>query len=93
MLDASQAMERARKYLEEFVPDFAAMDPRVEEIALSPDSSAWRVKLYAYTGDRSEAATLAELLRFRRIEKVISISAQDGALIGIKNPIPTSLAS
>jgi len=93
VIEAGQALEKARGYLEQFIPDFAALDPRVEEIALTPDSSTWRITLYAYKGDRSDAATLADLLRFRRIEKVISISAEDGALIGISNPVPASMAS
>lgn len=93
MLDATQAMEKARKYLEEFVPDFAAMNLKVEEIALTPDSSAWRIVFYGYSHPRSEPATLADLLRFRRTEKEVSVSAQDGALIGISNPLPVSLAS
>jgi hypothetical protein len=93
VIDASQALEKARGYLEEFIPDFAALDPKVEEIAVTPDSSAWKITFYAYRGDRSEATTLAELLRFRRIEKVVVVSAPDGALIGISNPHPASLAS
>lgn len=93
MLDASQAMGMARKYLEEFVPDFAALDLKVEEITLTPDSSAWKIIFYGYSHPRSEPASLADLLRFQRNEKIVSISAQDGALIGISNPLPVSLAS
>ncbi len=93
MLDAGQAMEKARKYLGEFVPDFAAMELKVEEIALTPDSSAWKITFYGYIHPRSEPASLADLLRYRRTEKIVSISSQDGALIGISNPQPLSLAS
>lgn len=94
MLDADQAMGKAWEYLERFIPDFAALQPKVEEIVFAADSSAWNIRLYAYRGgERSEGATLADLLRFRRIEKVVSVSAQDGALIAISNPAPASLAS
>ena len=93
MLDAGQAVSKAQEYLKQFIPDFAILQPRVEEIVLVPDSSSWRIRFYAYSGDPSKAATLADLMRFRRIEKIVLISAQDGGLIGISNPAPASLAS
>lgn len=93
MLDANQAMAKAQAYLEQFIPEFAVMQPRVEEIVLAPDSSVWKITLYAYNSDRSDAATLADLLRFRRITKIVSISAEDGSLLGISNPAPVALAS
>jgi len=93
VINATQAMDKARGYLEEFIPEFAASDPKVEEIILTPDSSTWKITLYAIKSDRTERGTLADLLRFRRTEKIVSIGAQDGALIGISNPVPASLAS
>ncbi len=94
MLAPKQAIEKARGYLEDVVPDFAALHPKVEEIARSHDSSQWKITFYAHTGDNLAVATLADVLMSRRrIEKVVSVSAQDGALIAVSNPVPTSLAS
>lgn len=93
MLAPREAIEKARGYLGEVIPEFAALGPEVEEIERSPDSSQWRVTFYAHTGDDSQPATLAELLKRRRIEKVVSVSAQDGTLIAVTNPLPSALAS
>lgn len=86
-------MAKAEKYLGQFIPDFAALNPKVDEITLAPNGSSWVIGLYAYTGDQSQAATLADLLKFRRIRKVVVVSAEDGSLLGISNPTPAALAS
>jgi len=93
VIDATQARGKAQEYLQQFIPDFAALDPKVDEITLAPNGSTWIIGLYAYAGDQSQAATLAELLKFRRIRKVVVISAEDGSLLGISNPAPAALAS
>ena len=93
MLAPGQAVERAREYLEEVIPDFAALQPKVEEMALTPDSSQWRIVFFAYTGEIKEAASLAELLSRRRMEKIVALSAQDGSLIAVSNPQALPLAS
>ena len=93
MLGPRQVVEKARGYLEDVVPDFAALHPKVEEIVRSPDSSQWKITFYAHTGDNPHIATLADVLNRRRIEKIVSVSAQDGELISVSNPTPASLAS
>jgi hypothetical protein len=91
MLAPKDAIEKARAYLQDVVPDFAALHPKVEEIVRSPDSSQWRVTFFAHAG--KAGATLADLLGQRRIEKIVSVSAQDGSLIAVNNPMPVTLAS
>lgn len=93
MIDPGEAVQKAQRYLKEVIPEFAALGPKVEEILRTPDSSQWKITFYAHTGDDAPAATLADLLKRRRIEKVVSIGAQDGALIAVSNPLPSSLAS
>lgn len=93
MIAPSQAVKKARGYLEDVIPEFAALKPKVEEIVRTPDSSTWKITFYAHSDDTPQAATLADLLRRRRIEKVVSVSAKDGALIAVSNPVPSSLAS
>ena len=89
MLAPGEVVERARGYLGEVVPDFAAMNPRVEEMVLSPDSSEWKVTFYVYTGDlNTKATSLAEIVSRRKIEKVVSIAPKDGTLIAVRNPPP-----
>ena len=93
MLAPKDAIEKARGYLEDVVPDFAALHPQVEEILRTPDSSEWKITFYAHTGSSAEAPTLADLIARRRIEKVVSVSSQDGSLISVSNPIAVTLAS
>lgn len=89
MLAPSEAVEKARGYLGEVVPDFAAMDPKVEEMVLAPDSSEWKITFFVYTGDlNSKATSLADIISRRKIEKVVSIAREDGALIAVRNPPP-----
>jgi hypothetical protein len=89
MLAPNEAIGKARTYLDEVVPDFAAMEPKVEEMVLAPDSSEWRITFYALgTGQKTEANSLADLLRLKRIWKVVSVGANDGALIAVRNPPP-----
>lgn len=89
MLAPGEVVEKARGYLGEVLPDFAAMNPRVEEMVLSPDSSEWKITFYVYTGDlNTKATSLAEIVSRRKIEKVVSIAPDDGALIAVRNPPP-----
>jgi hypothetical protein len=88
MLAADEVIGKARNYLEQVIPDFAALDPKVEEMVLAPDSSEWKITFYAHTDDNPKVATLADLIRRRRIEKVVSVAAEDGALIAVRNPPP-----
>lgn len=89
MIGPKDAIDKAREYLSDVLPEFAALQPKVDEIVRMPD--AWKVTFYAYTGEG--AATLGDLLARRRIEKVVSVSAQDGALEAVSNPVSLSLAS
>jgi hypothetical protein len=93
MISPREAVEKAHKYLEDVIPDFAALRPKVEGIERSSDSSVWKVTFSAQTSDDSKFATLTELLRYRRIEKVVSVSTEDGALVAVANPFPVSIAS
>lgn len=89
MLAPGEIVEKARGYLGEVVPEFAAMDPKVEEMVLVPDSSEWKVTFYVLAGDlNAKAVSLADLMGRRKIEKVVSIAPKDGALIAVRNPPP-----
>jgi hypothetical protein len=89
MLAPSEAIDKARIYLGEVVPEFAALKPRVEEMVLAPDSSAWKITFYAHKGEeKTDVTSLADLLRWKRIEKVVSVAANDGTLIAVRNPAP-----
>ena len=85
MLAPSEALGKARIYLGEVIPDFAALEPRVEEMVLAPDSSEWKITFSAYD-EKEKPSSLAHILR-QRIEKVVSVGA-DGAFIAVRNPHP-----
>jgi len=88
MLAPSEAVDKARIYLVEVIPEFAALEPKVEEMVLAPDSSEWKITFYAHSGDNPKTTSLADLINRRRIEKVVSIAAKDGTLIAVRNPPP-----
>jgi hypothetical protein len=86
MLAPSEIIEKGRVYLEAVVPEFAALNPKVEEMTRTPDSSQWRILFFAHSGDNPKTLTLGDLMGRRRIEKEVLVSAEDGALIAVKNP-------
>jgi hypothetical protein len=89
MIAPSEAINKARIYLGEVIPEFASLEPKVEEMVLAPDSSEWKITFYALSsGEKAKATSLADLLSLHRIEKVVSVGAEDGSLIAVRNPSP-----
>jgi len=91
MLEPKDVLGRARKYMVEVMPEFAQLDPKVEEISLAQDllgKSRWRITFYAYSANSGEPDSLADLVRRQRIEKVVSVAPDDGSLIAIENAPP-----
>jgi len=91
MLEPKNVLDRARQYLDDLFPEFAQLDPKVEEMSLTPDllgNSRWRITFYAYPRHDSEPNSLADLVRLQRIEKVVSVAPNDGSLIAIENAPP-----
>jgi hypothetical protein len=86
MLAPNEVIDKARTYLGQVVPEFAALKPKVEEMALDSRSSEWKIIFFAYSGDNPNAETLVDLLRRQRVEKVVYVGADDGSLIAVKNP-------
>ena len=37
MLEPKNVLDRARQYLDDLIPEFAQLDPKVEEMSLTPD--------------------------------------------------------
>ena len=85
MLAPKEALTKARTYLDEVVPEFAELNPKVEEMRLVNDK-CWKITFLAYPGEKQEEETLADLLRRQRIEKVVSVASEDGSLIAVENP-------
>ena len=87
MLAPNEVVEMAKSYLGQVVPEFAALNPHVDEMVLTPESPEWRITFYAERGDtKPEPTSLAHLLQSPRIFKTVVIGATDGELIAIRNP-------
>jgi phage pi2 protein 07 len=86
MLAPNEVLVKARVYLGEVIPEFAALEPKVEEMVLAHDSSTWNITFYARSKNISKPETVADMLSNPRIEKVVSVAANDGALIAVRNP-------
>lgn len=88
MLEPKEVLGKARKYLVDVIPEFAQLDPKVEEMSLGQDilgNSRWRITFYAYSDKDGDPNSLADLVRRQRIEKVVSVASDDGALIAVEN--------
>jgi hypothetical protein len=88
MLQAGEVVAKARFYLDQIMPEFTELSPKVEEMVLSPDSSRWKITFVAHMPEAPKAESLADLLSRRTIEKVVDVGASDGSLIAVRNPIP-----
>jgi hypothetical protein len=86
MLAPSEALVKARIYLGEVIPEFAALEPKVDEMVLANNSSRWEITFYARSGTNPKPATVADLFNNPRIEKVVAVNAEDGALLAVTNP-------
>jgi len=89
MLAPRDALGKARTYLEEVIPEFAALDPKVDEMKLSPheiNTQKWVITFYAPTEDNPKVETLADVIRRQRVEKVVSLDAEDGHLLFVGPP-------
>jgi hypothetical protein len=87
MLAPEEAIGKARTYLGKVVPEYVELEPKVEEIERTPDSTEWKITFCAMSGkERTEATSLADLLRLNKIRKIVSVGAEDGNLIAVKNP-------
>lgn len=85
MLAVTEVIDKARNYLGEVVPEFAALQPRVEEAEFSKDSSSWNITFAPPEGSNRKASSLADLVRYRRSGKTVYITAEDGSLVAVKN--------
>lgn len=87
MLPPNEVVEKAKFYLGQVVPEFAALHPFVDEMVLTPESPEWRITFYADRGDiKPEPTSLAHILQSPKIFKTVVIGATDGELIAIRNP-------
>ena len=85
MLAPEEAIGKARTYLGEVVPEFLALGPTVEEIERTPDTMQWTITFSAARKDAGEDNSLASLLRGSKVWKTVSVGAEDGLLVAVKN--------
>jgi hypothetical protein len=88
MLDASEVVDKAREYLDIIMPEFAALKPQVEEMALLQDQapSRWKITFLARLSGKPKAESLSDLLGRQTVEKVVYLFADDGGLVAVRNP-------
>jgi hypothetical protein len=91
MLAPHEALGKARTYLAEVIPDFAALGPKVDAMKLSgefndKEKQKWVITFYAPIEDTDKVETLADIIRRQRIEKMVSLDAEDGHLLVVGTP-------
>lgn len=83
MLAPEEAISKARNYLGEVVPEYVSLNPKVEEIEQTQDFSTWKISFSAM--EAKKASSLADLLSGNKVWKIVSVRAEDGSLIAVKN--------
>ncbi|OHB72807.1 MAG: hypothetical protein A2V70_01535 [Planctomycetes bacterium RBG_13_63_9] len=85
MIEVKTAVANALEFLGQMYPEGQIMDPRLEEVELSGDFSAWCVTLSFMT--RGEPRELAAVIRgggARRLYKVITVEGETGKVQSMK---------
>jgi len=83
-----EAIEIAKNYLVEVMPDLASAPAAIEldELETPPHESRWRFTFTVVQPfDASSNATLIQLMRSRRSTKSVEVDSSDGSLIAIRN--------
>jgi len=87
MLDVGDAIVKAKTYLTVIMPEYVALEPKVEEMELSDDMSKWEIKFSARPASDPKADSLADLFRPQEIRKVVAVRADDGSFVAVTNPV------
>ena len=82
MVDVETAVKIATAQLGKVMPDYAALNPSIEEFELSADGSVWNVTFRAKNPDATPYS--ASFYPYR--DKLVQIQTSDGELLAIKNP-------
>jgi hypothetical protein len=86
MLNTQEALEAARKYLNEVFPDFVHNDLRLEELESPLSGGRWRFTFSSATaGEVGSSSSLLDALRPRRTQKLVELDADSGMLVAVKN--------
>lgn len=88
MLEVNEVIGKARSYLTEVMPDFANLEPEIEEMVRSQDGPEWKITFQAQTQSNPKDESLSAVLGRRRIVKVVEVDGSDGSLIAVRNPPP-----
>lgn len=83
LIDLTGAVKAARENLATLFPEFSGMDVRLEEVETPLNAARWRLTFSAALPDKPEENSLADLLRPRRLRKVIEL-ADNGQLVSVK---------
>jgi hypothetical protein len=85
MLEVGEAVNRAKVYLSEIMPEFVQLQPQVDEMEFSEVPKAWKITFVARLNDTAKSDSLADVVRRRVVQKVVEVGANDGAFISVKN--------
>ena len=91
MLSVTEVVGKARTHLSEAMPEFAKLEPKVEELVRSQDPPRWEVTFRAGDPVDQKVASLADLLSRQKVVKVVSLDGSDGSLIAVRDPAFSSL--
>ncbi len=82
MVDVETAVKIALSELAKVMPDYLALNPRVEEFERSDDGKLWNVTFRAKNPDQGEVHNVFYPYR----DKLVQIQTSNGELIAIRNP-------
>jgi len=84
MVDVESAVKIAFSELGKVMPEYAALNPEIEEFERSQDGSLWNVTFRAKNPDADINGRGNVFYPYR--DKIVQIQASNGDLIAIRNP-------
>lgn len=85
MVAIGQAVESSKQVLGQVMPEFAHLDPEIEEFQLDDDQGLWIITFRARNPQpRGEGESFGTFFA-PYIEKVATVSTSDGKLLSIRN--------
>jgi hypothetical protein len=86
MVTIVEAVETAKENLAKIMPDFAKLEPNVEEFGISKDGDEWIITFRARNDDPSDSASGTNAVFIPFVEKVVRVGASNGQLLSVRNP-------
>jgi hypothetical protein len=84
-MTVAEGVDVAKRHLSSIIPELSDAPLQLEELETPPYASTWRFTFSAVLQQQNDGQTLVQLLRSRRVSKLVEIDRETGFLLAVKN--------